>query len=289
MLPHSISKYKSLFTSVSLAICSTSLMATDTYDPATNQLSIPSVKVGSATYSNVVVTVGSVISVGGVSSTQSAEGLWSGTTSSGFEVNSLILENNEFWNIVGRTMGNVFYIVAFDYGAAAINDNSYSTFYKEYTANSTSLGYSTGTVTTNSKISGTVTTVGATTQSSTISMTPANSSFYNYNRNADLNELAGSWTGSFLSGPTGTIQIASNGQFSVRDSTGCNSSGTITPRSSGKNVFNLSTVDGVGCPNPGFKTTGIVITYLTNTGKRQLIAGATNESKSGGDAFTSVR
>ena len=112
MLPHSISKYKSLFTSVSLAICSTSLMATDTYDPATNQLSIPSVKVGSATYSNVVVTVGSVISVGGVSSTQSAEGLWSGTTSSGFEVNSLILENNEFWNIVGRTMGNVFYIVA---------------------------------------------------------------------------------------------------------------------------------------------------------------------------------
>jgi hypothetical protein len=120
-------------------------------------------------------------------------------------------------------------------------------------------------------------------------MTPANSSFYDYNRNADLSEIVGSWTGNFLSGPIGTIQIASNGQFSMKDSSGCNSSGTITPRSSGKNVFNLSTVDGVGCPLPGFKTTGIVITYPTNTGKRQLIAGATNESKSGGDAFTSVR
>lgn len=289
MRQNSISKYKSLFISMALAICSSSLMATDTYDPTTNQLSIPSVKVGPATYNNVVVTVGSVLSVGGVSSTQSAEGLWSGSTSSGYEVNSLILENNEFWNIVGRTIGNVFYVVAFDYGAAAINGNSYSTFYKEYTANSTALGYSTGTVISNTRISGTVTTVGATTQTSTISMTPAVTSFYNYNKSADINEIVGSWTGTFLSGPTGTIQIASNGQFSLKDSTGCNSSGSITPRSSGKNVFNLSTVDGVGCPRPGFKTTGIVITYLTNTGKRQVIAGATNESKSGGDAFTSVR
>lgn len=287
MRQNSISKYKSLLTSMALAICSTSLMATDTYDPATNQLSIPSVRVGTATYNNVVITVGNIVSVGGVSSTQSAEGLWSGSTSTGYEVNSLVLENNEFWNIIGRTIGNVFYVVAMDNGAASVNGNNFSTFFRGYTANSTSLGYGTGTVTTNSKISGTVTTVGSTTQSSTISMTPANSSFYNYNRNADFNELVGSWTGSFMSGNTGTIQIANNGEFSLKESTGCNANGTITPRSSGKNVFNLSSVDGVGCPLPGFKTTGIVITYLTNTGKRQLIAGATNGS--GGDAFASVR
>ena len=97
MRQNSISKFKSLLASMALAICSTSLMATDTYDPATNQLSIPSVQVGTATYNNVVITVGSIVSIGGASSTQSAEGLWSGLTSTGYEVNSLILENNEFW------------------------------------------------------------------------------------------------------------------------------------------------------------------------------------------------
>lgn len=289
MRQNSISKSKSLFTSIAFTICSTSLMATDIYDPITNQLSIPSVQVGTATYNNVVITVGTIISVGGASSTQSAEGLWSGNTSTGYEVNSLVLENNEFYNIIGRTIGDVFYVVAFDYGAAAVNGNTYSTFYREYTANSSALGYSTGTVTTNTKISGTVTTVGTTTQNSSVSLTPASSSFYNYNKSADIGEIAGSWSGSFLSGTTATLQISSNGLFSGKDSTGCNASGTITPRSSGKNVFNLSTVDGVGCPVPGFKTSGIIISYLTNTGKRQLIAGATNESKSGGDVFISQR
>ena len=39
--------------------------AIDTYNPANNQLSIPSVQVGGTTYTDVVVTVGNVISIGG--------------------------------------------------------------------------------------------------------------------------------------------------------------------------------------------------------------------------------
>jgi peptidyl-prolyl cis-trans isomerase A (cyclophilin A) len=38
--------------------------AADIYNPTTNQLSIPSVQVGSTTYNNVVITVGQIISVG---------------------------------------------------------------------------------------------------------------------------------------------------------------------------------------------------------------------------------
>ena len=41
----------------------------DTYDSKTNQLTIPSVVVGSTTYNNVVITVGGVVSVGGDSNT----------------------------------------------------------------------------------------------------------------------------------------------------------------------------------------------------------------------------
>ena len=46
--------YTSLFTSVAIAV--------DTYDASTNKLTIPSVAVGDTLYSNVVISVGSVIS-----------------------------------------------------------------------------------------------------------------------------------------------------------------------------------------------------------------------------------
>lgn len=283
-------KYEHKFSVVFLGFTflSTSLMATDTYDPATNQLSIPSVKVGTATYNNVVITVGSVISVGGVSSTQSVEGLWSVSTSSGYEVNSLMLENNEFWNIVGTTINNVFYVVAFHRGAGAINGNSYSNFYKEYTANSTALGYSTGTVISNTRISGTATTVGATTQTSTISLTPFVTSLYNYNKSADINDVIGSWNGSFLSGNSGIVQVLSNGEV-TGVANGCSFSGSFSPRTSGKNAFDFILVNGTGCVSPGFKTSGIAISYITTSGKRQLIAAGTNDANTIGNLFFAQR
>lgn len=42
----------------------TSAFAADVYDPSKNQLTIPAVVVGNTTYNNVIVTVGSVISIG---------------------------------------------------------------------------------------------------------------------------------------------------------------------------------------------------------------------------------
>lgn len=264
-------------------------MATDTYDPITNQLSIPSVKVGTSTYNNVVITVGNIVSVGGASSTQSAEGLWSGTTSTGYELNSLVLENNEFWTIVGKTIGDVFYVFGFSNGAASVNANSYSSFFREYTATTSVLGYGTGTVTTNTKISGTVTTTsGNTTQNTTISMTPPSASLYDYNKNANINEVVGNWTGSFLSGYSGTVQVLSNGQV-TGITNGCNFSGSFSPRSSGKNAFDFSLVNGSGCFIPGYKSSGIAISYITSSGKRQLIAASTNDTKTQGDLFFAQR
>jgi hypothetical protein len=52
----------SLFSAVLLLCCATAAHAADTYNPATKQLSIPALGIGSASYSNVVVNVGSVLS-----------------------------------------------------------------------------------------------------------------------------------------------------------------------------------------------------------------------------------
>ena len=97
-----------------LILISTNVFAVDTYNASNNQLTIPSVNVGNTTYSNVVVTVGNIISLGGSSvPNQSAEGLWTGTTSNGIQVNLLVLENNEYWTTVGQVSGNNFLVSAF--------------------------------------------------------------------------------------------------------------------------------------------------------------------------------
>ena len=100
--------------------------------------------------------------------------------------------------------------------------------------------------------------------------------------------LTGMWSGSFLSGYSGTVQVLANGQVSGITN-GCNFSGSFSPRSSGKNVFDFSLVNGTGCILPGFKSSGIAISYLTSTGKRQLIAGSTDASKAQGDLFFAQR
>lgn len=57
-------KLKRVLVTVLLIGGGASSFAVDTYDPSTNLLTIPLVNVGSVSYSNVVVTVGSVVSVG---------------------------------------------------------------------------------------------------------------------------------------------------------------------------------------------------------------------------------
>ena len=62
---------------------------------------------------------------------------------------------------------------------------------------------------------------------------------YNYNAVPKLADIVGSWTGFNLRGTTDTVTIDADGALSSVDS-GCLTTGTVTPRASGKNIFNLS-------------------------------------------------
>jgi hypothetical protein len=56
-------------------------------------------------------------------------------------------------------------------------------------------------------------------------------------------------------------------------SKGCAFSGTITPRASGKNVYDVSLKFGAApCALANQTATGVAVTYLLTNGKRQLIA-----------------
>lgn len=63
---------KKIFFAFSLLVHLHTCLAIDVYNSATNQLTIPSVDVSGTIYNNVVVTVGSVVSVGSVSPTASS-------------------------------------------------------------------------------------------------------------------------------------------------------------------------------------------------------------------------
>ena len=262
--------------------------AVDTYNASNGQLTIPSVNVSGVIYNNVVVTVGNVLSVGTTSTpNQSAEGLWAGTLSNGYVMNSLVLENNEYWNVIGSITGGNFYVNAFDNGAYITNGNVGTTYYREYYPSGPALlGYGLGVVTSGVSIIETVA-VGAYNPVK-VTLTPIASSQYNYNQSANLSDVAGVWSGSFLTGFSGTINVSANGSFTGVAST-CVFSGSFKPRASGKNVFDFITVNGNGCGATGLASTGVAITFITSTGKRQLLGGGVDTSKTLGDMFFAQR
>ena len=113
--------------------------AVDTYNASNGQLTIPSVNVGTSVYNNVVVTVGSVLSVGASSvPNQTGEGLWTGTLNSGYTVNALILENGEYYTTIGQTSGSNFIVSAFDYGSYITVGNVGQSYFREFYPNGTS-------------------------------------------------------------------------------------------------------------------------------------------------------
>ena len=56
---------KKILLSLAMAFCFSSAAHSDTYDPATNRLIIPSITVNGVVYTDVVITVGEIISIGG--------------------------------------------------------------------------------------------------------------------------------------------------------------------------------------------------------------------------------
>ena len=272
------------------AFIASNAFAVDTFNASNGQLTIPSVNVSGVIYNNVVVTVGNVLSVGASSvPNQTGEGLWTGTLNSGYTVNALILENGEYYTTIGQTSGSNFIVSAFDYGSYITVGNVGQSYFREFYPNGTSnLGSGIGQVNTGVSLNGTVALQGYNAVS--LNLTPFTTSSYNYNQAANINDIAGSWSGYFFSTSNllTTFNINSNGTFTGSAST-CTFTGTITPRPSGKNVFNSTITNGSGCINPGLVQTGIAISYITSTGKRQLIASGLDSTKSIGNMYLAQR
>lgn len=222
--------------------------------------------------------------------TASPEGAYVGafTSSTGGAFQMLVLENGEVWALYGTQSPTLFSVAGFIQGVGTTSGNAYtSADVRDFGASPPIAGTLTSTFDATARtISGTLT---AGTSKATFTGGPSASSLYNYNTPASLSTIAGNWSLSSLSGLSTSLAIASNGAMSGQTS-GCTFQGTITPRSSGKNVFNASLTFGAApCTTPGQIAAGIGLSYPLSTGKTQLLFVVTNSTKTTGTVAFGVR
>jgi hypothetical protein len=208
------------------------------------------------------------------SAATSAEGIYVGSLAGGtpnyFE--KLVLENNEVWLVYGTQSsagptqflglvngtgtysgGTLTATAAKDFGVAPAATGTFSASYR---FNSKSLVRS---------VSGTANAAGK-----SLTLTGNNNiGNYFYSVPASPTELAGTWAIPVASGAPGALSVNSTGGFSLSVA-GCAGSGTMVPRASGKNVFNVTMTFGAApCSFPGVAFSGVAYVAtnsLLNTG-----------------------
>jgi hypothetical protein len=224
----------------------------------------------------------------------SAEGVWTGTTSTNYAVDVLVLENNQFWSMFGNRSASSgsLTVVGFDQGSGTVSGSTFSGNLLEviYTG-ATDTGSITATTVANTSLNGSASYHSG--NRSTFNLAPPSSSAYNYNTAASLATIQGNWSGSLLSGASATVAITSSGVISGTSagaSGSCSFTGKVTPRASGKNVFDASLTFGASpCALPNQTANGIALAYTTSTNQTQLLMSVVDSGRTTGTMFFASR
>lgn len=221
-----------------------------------------------------------------------AEGVYGGTltgsSSNAFQL--LVLENGEFWALYGIPSASTFGVTGFLQGAGTSSNGTFTA------ASTKDFGFIPAVSgTTNASYNASAKTIAGTVRFASGSVGfsggPIAGSLYSYDSAASLSTVAGTWVTTGLTGESVTLSIAaSTGAFTALSSLGCNFAGTVLPRPSGKNVFNVSLTFGPApCALPGQAAAGIAVAYPVGTGQTQLLVAVTDASRTVGTAIVGVR
>lgn len=215
-------------------------------------------------------------------------GSLTGSTSPVFQM--LVLENGDFWSLYGTQTASLFSVAGFVQGSTDSSGTNFSSANaRDYGFAPATAGTATGTFNAAARtIAGSVTAGG---QSVSFSGGPIAGSLYDYNVPASVAAVAGNWTlGTTLTGDTVFLNIQSNGSFSATSVSGCAFTGSVTPRSSGRNVLNVSLTFGPSpCALPSQAATGIALSYPLSNGSTQLAVAVQNSARTLGIAAFGTR
>lgn len=200
----------------------------------------------------------------------------------------LVLEDGSIWSVYGREVAGALQVAGFLQGQGSFNNGQVTAGdVRDHSQGTTASGQLTGSYTATPSISGQVAYASGTV---TFTGGAIPNSTYVYNTAAQLSEVSGSWSLDLSSGETANITISSTGALGGVSSLGCRFSGTVTPRPSGKNVFNVSLSFGSSpCALPGQTATGVAVSYPSASGQRQLIVLGQDSSRNLGVAAFGLR
>jgi hypothetical protein len=215
-----------------------------------------------------------------------AEGLWIGSTSNSRSVTGIVLDNGTYWVLYSAPNNGALIAGAYQGTGTSLNGSFSSSDAKDFNLEAQSIDDATVSASYAAKQSfnGAVTYPGlnpSVTFTSTYS--PA------YDQIPSLSTIAGTYTGTIaVIGATvsATIVITPAGAISGSGATGCQFTGTATPRAKG-NVYDLSITFGGGVCRNG---TSIVngIGHFDSTPKRLYVA-ALNSTRSNGMIFAGTK
>jgi hypothetical protein len=200
----------------------------------------------------------------------SAEGIWGGTASTGFDVSLVVLENGETWGIYSS--GSTIYGAIYGTTATSSNIATFSGTEFDFSTNSSSSGTLTGAVAAKS-------TLALSGSGLTASLT------YDATYDATPTQASGTW--SFVGRSSAyelipdTIVIDNTGSFTLNQSN-CTTNGSIVPRAGGKNIYDITlNSSGSGCAVGQSTMTGV--TYLeTSVTPNKFLSLALTSDKSDG-------
>jgi hypothetical protein len=213
-------------------------------------------------------------------------GSLTGSAYSAFQL--LVLDGGEYWAMYGDESSSQFFVAGFVQGTGSSDDGTFSSgnardFIEAPAVRGTLSATYTATPTVNGTVSNSTGSIG-------FSGGAIAGSLYNYSTPATIATVAGAWSLQSLTGETVSLNIGSGGTFNATASSGCNFSGTVVPRPSGKNVFNVSlTFAGAPCALPGTSGTGIAVAYPLATGHTQLIVAVKDAARDYGTAAFGIR
>jgi hypothetical protein len=221
----------------------------------------------------------------------SPEGVYAGTLtgagSSAFQM--VILENGELWALYGTQAASTFFVRGLIQGAGTWDQGTYTVAdVRDFGVTPPLSGRLTGAFDAKAGTISGSTNAGKTTVS--FSGGPIPGSLYRYDTAATLSSVVGGWTLTDIAGEAIGLTVGSDGRFTGVSVQGCTLSGTLSPRRSGRNVFDLSLTFGPApCLLPGQAASGIALMTPLASGGSQLIAAAVDGTRSVGTAAFGTR
>lgn len=223
----------------------------------------------------------------------SAEGVYGGMLGSSntlsLSLQMLVLETGELWALYGQDASGQLLVSGFIQGGTSTTATGMrSTDLRDFaTAPPAVLNLSASVGTAAGTLAGTLAT---STGSASLSVGPIAGSLYRYDAPALPTAVQGDWTLTTLQGEVHTVTVAADGSLTASGLQGCNFTGRVLPRASGKNVYDVTLTFGPApCVLANQPATGIALTYPLANGSNQLLVAVHDAGRTVGTAAFGAR